>query len=246
MVDIRICPRCGVGRTFPVPAVDILESGTYQDADKFQLRESYFERTRAYYRGILVSLRFRFGTTAPRLLDVGCSVGALLVEARALGFLTVGLEINEHAAAIGRSRYGLDIRASSVEDIVAGSESYDVITMTQTLEHLRRPQDALSALVPLLRDGEIIVVEVPNFRGFYARLMGHFWPAWSPSQHLCHFSDRTIGVLATYGRGLRLASVSTRRCIDYHFVPTKFRPIIEIPASVFSSGDNVTAVFERA
>ncbi len=245
LVDVRSCAGCGLARTHPPPDVTRLESSIYQSQDDFIIRQVHFARTCAYQDSLLSAMRELVAAASPRLLDVGCSVGALLVQARKRGFDVAGIELNALAAAHAREAFGLDVRSCMLDELHAAGERFDLITLTQVVEHLPRPQDVLETAARMLRPGGAIIVEVPNREGLYARLLGTYWPAWSPTQHLWHFTRSTIALLERHGNGYRLESVAARRCIDYHFVPTPLRSLVGLPG-LFSLGDNLTAVFRAA
>ena len=70
--------------------------------------------------------------------------------------------------------------------------SFSVITFFQSLEHHSEPLAALRRAHEMLRDGGHVVVEVPNYGGFWRKV---FRTAWLPlliPQHLFHFTPATL------------------------------------------------------
>jgi hypothetical protein len=60
------------------------------------------------------------------------------------------------------------------------------------LEHLPDPQGELEKIHELLSDRGQLVIEVPNFGSWYARLFQGHWFHLDPPRHLYHFSPNTL------------------------------------------------------
>jgi ubiquinone/menaquinone biosynthesis C-methylase UbiE len=66
------------------------------------------------------------------------------------------------------------IRASS-EQIPLASNSFDVISALQVIEHFESPENFLSEVARVLRPGGLFLMATPNTRGIGARLLGDKW-----------------------------------------------------------------------
>jgi len=134
-----------------------------------------------------------------RLLDLGCGDGALLAH------------LAEHKQVRG---YGLEIDADNVAACIArgvnviqadldrglsdfGDAAFDVVVMTQALQALQRPDDAVEEM---LRVGKTVIVTFPNFGHWRVRwaLLRGAMPVtpslperWfdTPNIHLCTVND---------------------------------------------------------
>ena len=79
------------------------------------------------------------------ILDIDCSSGILLEEARNLGFNPYGVEISEYASSIAKKRIGEDkIHNGSLENIMFEKNYFSLITMIDVIEHVRNPIEILS------------------------------------------------------------------------------------------------------
>jgi 2-polyprenyl-3-methyl-5-hydroxy-6-metoxy-1,4-benzoquinol methylase len=106
-----------------------------------------------------------------RVLEVGCSSGALTERIAAMGCRVTGIEVRPEAAAKARK---------FVEQVLIGDvatmplplppSSFDAILLIDVLEHLGDPTGALRRLFPLLREGGRIVVAIPNVAHWSVRL----------------------------------------------------------------------------
>ncbi|OEJ16729.1 methyltransferase [Brachyspira hampsonii] len=78
------------------------------------------------------------------LLDIGCSSGLLLEEAKLLGFEPYGIEISEYASSIAKKRIGSDrIYNGTLETSNFNKNFFNVITMIDVIEHVRNPIETL-------------------------------------------------------------------------------------------------------
>jgi SAM-dependent methyltransferase len=174
------CDRCGAATTQPWPSEAELEqaysdwyrpeSGRFAGPGDALLRVS---------RGRLAR---RLDRIAPpgRVLDVGAGEGALLDALDRSGRAALGLE-----------------RRSSRPDVVAAEIGelegpFAAIVFWHSLEHLRRPREALERAAALLAPGGVLAVAVPNAGSLQARAFGERWFALDLPRHLVHIPARTL------------------------------------------------------
>jgi methionine biosynthesis protein MetW len=134
-----------------------------------------------------------------RVLDLGCGDGQLLAHLMATrGVRGYGLEIDE-TLITACIRAGVNVIESDIDDGLRDfrSGSFDVVIMTQALQALARPDQAVA---DMLRVGRRAIVTFPNFGHWRVRasmLMGRMpiTPAlpshWydTPNIHLCTVAD---------------------------------------------------------
>jgi SAM-dependent methyltransferase len=139
--------------------------------------------TRHYARKILRQIRRQ----KPRgsLLDIGCSIGILVEEAITLGYKAQGIDLDGNAIAHGRS-LSRPISNTKLEDIPA--ESFDVITLSHTLEHIPDPVEFLRKCRSKLTPGGCIAIVIPCHDSLIARTLKRRWYGWMPDQHYFHYS----------------------------------------------------------
>ena len=106
---------------------------------------------------------------ARRILDLGCSSGALgkALKARQ-GAVVTGVELDAAYAADASERLDHVVNAD-VEDLFEGEEPkelgrFDCLIAADVLEHLRDPWRVLAAAASLLDTGGSAVISVPNVR----------------------------------------------------------------------------------
>jgi glycosyltransferase involved in cell wall biosynthesis len=109
------------------------------------------------------------GRQPSRVLDLGCSDGALAMELRTHGHTVTGIDVKEHPGV--RDRVDTFVSADledGVPEAVGGD--YDVVIAADVLEHVRDPEQLLEDLHGRLAPGGSIVACVPNFGHWYPRL----------------------------------------------------------------------------
>lgn len=105
-------------------------------------------------------------TKAKRVLDVGCSDGALLEEFMQLGCQVVGVDRSPSSRRIARTKgiRVLDQRwgdAALQELVASGDTPFDLITATNVLAQVSDPLSFLRACADALAPNGTILVEVP-------------------------------------------------------------------------------------
>lgn len=116
-----------------------------------------------------------------KVIDVGCGTGHLLLALSnrlQKPLRLYGLDFSD--SAIRRSRRlvpSVEFVVASVYEIPYPDDNFDMVTCTETLEHLQRPEDALQEMFRVLKPGGQLVVTVPD--GAKDDWDGHvnFWSA---------------------------------------------------------------------
>ena len=126
-----------------------------------------------------------------RLLDVGCSIGTLMGVARELGWEVEGLEPNPKAVNLARKQ-GFSIHegfltAEQIRELPGG---YQCVVMSDVIEHISDPVEALRLANELLEPGGFLLVSTPNLESFWCRKF-----QLKPAEHLFLFSSDNLRTL---------------------------------------------------
>jgi SAM-dependent methyltransferase len=164
------------------------------------------------YHPWLRSQAFReLGEYAPprvsSVMDIGCGGGDFLLSARALGMNVRGVEMSESAANTAR-RQGLRCDGTGIDGLAEMSERYDVIRLSDVLEHLADPLQALKAIAQSLSPTGVVIIRVPNVDGVLARLCGRDWFPIEAPRHLWGFGRSNLDMLLVRA-GLTARSIKT-------------------------------------
>ncbi len=126
-----------------------------------------------------------------KVLDVGCAGGAFLQAARQVGLTPVGVEPSRWLSNYARTEHSLDVRSGTLLEQDFESESFDLITLWDVIEHLPDPGKELDQIHALLKPNGFLVVNYPDFGSFPAKLFGRKWP-FLLSVHLLYYTPQTI------------------------------------------------------
>ncbi|HMM33235.1 MAG TPA: class I SAM-dependent methyltransferase [Thermoanaerobaculia bacterium] len=105
------------------------------------------------------------------VLDVGFGAGHLARRIRPRCRYLAGIELDPEAAREGSTFFDDPV----LDDVVRGlagpwREPFDVVVAADILEHLPEPGQALDLLRPLLREGGLLLVSLPNVANVTVRL----------------------------------------------------------------------------
>lgn len=206
--EIHRCTRCGLIMMKPLPEMASPEEmygeayytgpgdrGQYTYLDERRNPRGHRAVNRARIRFLLRlyrKLQAKTGSNpaTPVFLDVGCSFGALVHEARLAGCDAHGIDISGFAAAEG-ARTGLDIRKATAETLPDYGTPLDLVTMIEVIEHLADPAKALRALARAMRPGGLLVIQTADMDGRQAQKAGPGYHYFLPG-HLVYFSQQTL------------------------------------------------------
>jgi 2-polyprenyl-3-methyl-5-hydroxy-6-metoxy-1,4-benzoquinol methylase len=129
----------------------------------------YAKRLRFVRDAITSAFPERAGASL-RVLDVGCGNGSQLALPLAIGtgVQLVGIDTDsrsiEHARRLVGDRANIRFCDGRVEDLIE-AEPFDVVILSEVLEHLERPAEMLTAGARLMSGNGILIVTVPNGYG---------------------------------------------------------------------------------
>jgi SAM-dependent methyltransferase len=216
--DIIDCKTCGFRHALPLPDPAALEREyreNYYTSEKPNFLahagedQHWFELAQTDRLEIFERL---LPPTRRRLLDIGCGPGFFLQTAMTRGWCAHGIEPSRQAAAHAR---GL---GATVTEGFFGPQTapmlgrFDVIALTNMLEHVPDPISILEQARGLLDAGGLICVGVPNdfsplqIAGKNAVGANDWWLA--PPHHLNYFDFESLSALLTR-LGFQVAERST-------------------------------------
>lgn len=152
------CTKCGLIYDNPRPTQELIwehysQKGKY---DHWIDSDNAFQK---YWNSYLKKL-LKY-TQSGDLLDIGAGIGMFLSKAKE-HFNVTGTEISDEGIAVAKERYGLDFIKGDLESLDFKGKKFDVITMSQILEHVPFPGKTLDHLKSILKPGGILFISVPN------------------------------------------------------------------------------------
>jgi SAM-dependent methyltransferase len=201
--QVASCDGCGVEQTAPRLA-DVELGAIYERYYNFRDDDDvgYTARRSAIVRSGLYRLWLRLDGDISfvleegrgrRLLDVGCNEGRNLDFFGRSGFRAEGVEPNPVACEVAQA-LGLRAHLGNLSDLPA-NELFDVIVMSNVLEHMQNPTEALEQAWERLRPGGEVWISCPNAQSWLRHRFGSAWINWHPPFHLVHFTGDALGAL---------------------------------------------------
>jgi len=200
-LDARRCVDCGLARSDPVPSADDL-AALYREHYNFAaagaaggryeaIRKMFFDSPLyGLWARLDSDISFHLRRGHGRLLEVGCNEGRNLIFYRRAGYVAEGQEINPVAAEQARSK-GFTVHERDI-DALGPDHSYDVVVLSQVLEHALDPEVMLRQAHRLLAPGGALWVSCPNVDSWAAELFGKYWINWHVPFHITHFDAGTL------------------------------------------------------
>lgn len=190
---VLYCRQCRIGMTWPQPDIATLQRfyapGEYraEEGKRFIAPvEWLFELQK---KCLLV--RLAGGSSRGSMVDIGCGSGYTASLFARDGWEVTGVEFNDETAVHARETYLIKV----VTSVAALQGPFDLILINHVLEHFFDPEQLLCECIRLLSPGGRLVVAVPNFSSFQARLGKKSWFHLDLPIHLFHFTEDGLSEL---------------------------------------------------
>jgi len=144
-----------------------------------------------------------------KTLDVGCSLGALPAYLAKRGARAFGIEVSRYARE-GQRLFGLKTIAEQPIETYDQQSDFDIVTLSDVLEHLADPMLVLQRVRELMSDDGVLLIGVPDLFHLHNAVMTFF-----SNTHASTFSPASITNLL--GRcGFSVTRLKLRRSVQKH------------------------------
>lgn len=177
------CPKCGLGIT----------EGVKNQEENYHRDEDYIKNQKQFENIYLkrVNLVNKFVYEQGKILEIGSSTGLMLKLFKKMGWDVLGIEISKKAGEFARKQ-GIATLITPFEMVNLPKKSFEAIVLNHTLEHLEKYEGVLEKVNGLLVSEGIIFIDVPNFGGLSAKILGRHWPYLLPFEHYWHFTFKSL------------------------------------------------------
>lgn len=196
------CNACSLIYLNPQPAMSEFEKiypPTYHAFDFSKKEFGFVFKVRARLEANRSLSRCRNLAEDAHILDVGCGDGFHLGLLREYGKKTwklEGIDLDKRAIAAA-TQSGITAHLGSVEAIDLPGESYDLIFMIQTIEHVEKPDAVLAAIFRLLKKGGRLVIVTDNTNSVdFGLFKKHYWGGYHFPRHWNLFNRSSLSRLA--------------------------------------------------
>ena len=219
--DLLECENCGHGFIMPLPSSQELTefySNNYKGRCKNNINENLDFKTfvKLYTANIHdCKRRIKFALNKANIktedlkygLDLGCSYGTGVIALDNFVKKAYGIDIDEEAVSYAKQRLGDKISLKKINLIT--SETYDIITHFNVLEHVRDPiKELIEISRCLVSDKGVYICKIPNFGSIWSKFFKEKWYNIRPPEHLNYFTHKSI-TIAFKQAGLKTVFVGT-------------------------------------
>jgi 2-polyprenyl-3-methyl-5-hydroxy-6-metoxy-1,4-benzoquinol methylase len=187
------CSDCGVISTNPIPSNKeiaehyrtlSLQNSNY-DLRNIEVRTGVQRQIFEYVGGRQLSFK--------KVIDIGCLDGLLLDLFKAEGAETYGIELQDIASKVARSKGHTIVNSMFEEAIEEGLDrNFDLVIAAGIIEHVVDPVKFIKFCSSITKPGGTLLIQTPNTSSMLARLMGKRWFCYSPIEHIYHFNINNI------------------------------------------------------
>ena len=210
------CRRCGLSYTAQVTDEILVAaySRSYYGSEKAKFVAVIEALVRAGHRRqaqkIIDTYRSRQSHSgaaddALTVLDIGCGRGLLLQAFAGLGARCLGIERDEFPGAASAQ---IEMHIGSLDDEELADRRFDIIIIWHVLEHITELGRLLEELPRHLNPGGLLVISVPNFSSWQARLFRQHWFHLDIPRHVTHFEKPWLAKSLT-SMGLEIVASNT-------------------------------------
>lgn len=180
----------------PSDDIEDIEGFYERDANRHNIwRTSH--RTNLYFKEMLRYERLMqvVPRSARRVLDAGCGDGLMSVMLARRGHAVTALDLSRGRLdkfADQAEEYGITQVQGSIADTGLPAESFDVVVLSEVVEHLPGPAAALAEARRLLCPGGTLIVSVPNLEQLGHVVCPHCKKPFNTDGHLHSFSADSL------------------------------------------------------
>ncbi len=201
--DLRVsrCANCTISFSSTRFSDDYLEKEFYESDFEGEIAgyDDYEDVSRRFFSGIIEKVKS--ARPCGHWLDVGCGRGYLVQAAVKNGFTCCGIDLSPAFV----EDPSIDLRRTDLFDPQFESESFDVVSVINVLDHIGDPRRFLTRVSELLRPEGLLFIHVPNER-YFGKWPFHGQAAYTPSVHIVNYSQDNIAqLLSRFGfKGCRV------------------------------------------
>jgi 2-polyprenyl-3-methyl-5-hydroxy-6-metoxy-1,4-benzoquinol methylase len=127
-----------------------------------------------------------------KILDVGCATGYFLEAAKAKAYEPYGVEFSDYSASLAKNKFGgKNIFKGTLEQCEFEKGTFDVIAMSDLIEHVRNPIETLSKAHQLLNTDGIVMIMTPDTGSLSYKLMKQKWTHYK-LEHFYYFNKQAL------------------------------------------------------
>jgi len=178
------------------------------------------ESKKTNFRKLLLKIRKQNGFKSFKgksILDIATGNGYLLDVAKEMGFKDCyGLELSKSAAKIAAKKFPGNIFNCEASDLAKKTKKqFDVITLTDIVEHLPNIKKDFGAIQSRLKKGGLLIITTPNTDSITRKISPKKWYQYK-FEHVIYFNKKSIKFLLSDLKIERLSNNTKSLKVAYY------------------------------
>lgn len=129
-----------------------------------------------------------------KILEIGCGLGYLTYALRSEKYDVQGLDISKEAIENARNMFGDYFICMDLFKLVqTKNEAFDLVILTEVIEHVERPIEFICAILKLLKNNGKLILTTPNRSLAPSDII---WDTEAPPVHHWWFSEDSMKYIA--------------------------------------------------
>ena len=158
------------------------------------IEKSVAESKKILFENILHKvLKFQKDTKDKKILDIGTGQGYLLDVASKYEFDCYGVEISEYASKEANKKFPNKIFNGDLKQAKYKDNFFDVITLTDVLEHINNPLDFFKEVCRITKPDGIILITTPSHDSITQKILRKNWFQYK-EEHVTYWNEKSINL----------------------------------------------------
>jgi len=204
------CSGCNTSFAFPEMDTSALYENIYKNAyrvpgynrhwkyskwiRKFANPFKFFADSSEMYWGVKEALTANVNEDS-KILEIGSGLGYLTYSLVKAKYNAIGLELSQTAVDKAKEIFGDYYVCANLHEYARIHEAtFDIIILTEVIEHIYRPVEFIASIMKLLKPAGMIIITTPN-KSFFPKDI--IWATELPPIHYWWFSEESFKYLST-------------------------------------------------
>ena len=166
------------------------------------------------------------------VLEIGSYYGVLAQLVQPIVKEYIGLELSKHASMYSRKNLKLNIINKSFIEYSKSDKKFDIILMTDVIEHVDDPFILLSLIEKKLKKNGKLILSTFNFDSFFAFITGKYYP-WIIPMHKYYFSSDTLSNILKKNNLDLIETENDTRVISLEYLLKKLNLLVPYLSFIF-------------
>jgi len=253
--NIYHCPNCNTSFSYPNVETKTIYENIYKNGRKVPGYDRYWKyakivkkvskplhfliETESTYWAVKESLTLYVkDKQKTKILELGSGLGYLTYSLVKENYNIKGIDISQKAVNQACENFGNHYICADLFDYAqSNAESYDVVILTEVIEHITNPLAFIEAILKLLKSGGRVIITTPNKSLYPTEII---WATECPPVHCWWFSEESMKYIAKkMNLNLNLIDFSNFYKKNYKEVNIKLLLKNQLQIPIFNNNGNL-------